>query len=89
LAQWKFIFLSENSGLSQIWLSQKISGREPCSTGVEAVPNIKTDLMMNALKVGEHRYKNFKEERLMNMPPLRKFHEPMKMCKLKTFSSMC
>jgi hypothetical protein len=58
------------------------------STGIEATPNIKTDLL-NAIKVGEHKYENFKTEQFKSMPPIKKFYDPMKLCKLQTFSSMC
>lgn len=57
------------------------------STGVQAPDAIKKDLL-GAHTTGEKAYKLFKEERLENDPPVRKFHDPMTKRNLKTFSHM-
>ena len=43
---------------------------------------------MKAREIGEQAYKQFKEERLEAIQPKNKFHDPMKLKKLKTFSSL-
>ncbi|XP_062903803.1 uncharacterized protein LOC134346378 [Mobula hypostoma] len=44
--------------------------------------------LMKAYKIGEQCYATFKDERLEEDPPAKKFHDPMKTNKLKTFSDM-
>lgn len=58
------------------------------STGKEAIPSVKTDLM-HALKEGENKYEKFKTDRLEKIPPATKFHDRITLSKLGTFSSMC
>ena len=58
------------------------------STAKVAPRDIVFDLM-NAREIGENNYAVFRYERLESEPPLKKFHDPMKMNKLKTFSNMC
>ena len=43
---------------------------------------------MKASEIGEQAYKQFKEERLEAIQPKNKFHDPMKLKKLKTLSSL-
>ena len=43
---------------------------------------------MQAHEIGEKAYQQFKEERLDSNPPKKKFHDPLKLKKLKTFSSL-
>ena len=43
---------------------------------------------MQAHKIGEQAYKQFKKERLETSPPKKKFHDALKLQKLKTFSSL-
>ena len=47
-----------------------------------------TQDLMTAREIGEQTYKQFKEERLEAIQPKNKFHDPMKLKKLKTFSSL-
>jgi len=57
------------------------------STARVAPRNIADDLL-NASTIGELVYAAFKNERLENDPPEKKFHDPLKTQKLKTFSSL-
>ena len=57
------------------------------STAKEAPADVSCDLM-NAYEIGEKEFQHFKEERLENSPPKKKFHDPMKLKKLKTFTSL-
>ena len=57
------------------------------STAKEAPADVSQDLMQ-AHKIGEQAYKQFKEERLETSPPKKKFHDALKLLKLKTFSSL-
>ena len=45
--------------------------------------------LMNAREIRENNSAVFWYERQESEPPLKKFHNPMKMNKLKTFSNMC
>ena len=58
------------------------------STAKGAPDDVKNDLMSD-LKIGEEAYQRFKKERLESNPPKKKFHDPIQMKKLKTFSSLC
>ena len=58
------------------------------STAKAAPRDIASDLM-KAYQIGEQNYASFKAERLEKDPPAKKFHDPMKTNKLKTFSNMC
>lgn len=58
------------------------------STARVAPTELSSDLM-KAHDTGEANYLQFKMERLESNPPLKKFHDPMKMNKLKTFSNLC
>ena len=57
------------------------------STAKEAPREIATDLK-TAHEVGEKCYATFKEERMEKIPQVKKFHDPLKTNKLKTFSDM-
>ena len=57
------------------------------STAKQAPEDVTRDLL-NARKVGEEAYQVFKEQRLESSPPQKKFHDTMKLNKLKTFSSL-
>jgi len=57
------------------------------STAKKAPREIATDLK-TAHGVGERCYAKFKEERMEKTPQTRKFHDPLKTNKLKTFSDM-
>ena len=57
------------------------------STAKEAPADVSQDLMQ-AHEIGEKAYKQFKEERLESNPPQKKFHDTLKLKKLKTFSSL-
>ena len=57
------------------------------STAKKAPRDIATDLK-TAHAVGERCYANFKEERMEKTPQIRKFHDPLKTNKLKTFSDL-
>lgn len=57
------------------------------STARAAPQDIATDLK-NAKYVGEKCYAEFKTERLQTSPPVKKFHDPIKQNKLKTFSNL-
>ena len=57
------------------------------STAKKAPREIATDLKI-AHAVGERCYAKFKEERMENTLQIRKFHDPLKTNKLKTFSDM-
>ena len=54
------------------------------STAKQAPEDVTRDLL-NARKVGEEAYQVFKEQRLESSPPQKKFHDTMKLNKLKTF----
>lgn len=58
------------------------------STGKEATSKVKRDLL-NALKIGEAKYEEFKKKRIDASYHTRKFHDPLPMSKLESFSSMC
>ena len=58
------------------------------STAKKAPEDICSDLK-NARDIGVQCYTNFKAERLETDPPIKRFHDPMKMNKLKTFSNLC
>ncbi|KAK3728046.1 hypothetical protein QZH41_015787, partial [Actinostola sp. cb2023] len=49
--------------------------------------DVATDLM-KAYEIGEKCYATFKEERMENVPQVKKFHDTLKTNKLKTFSDM-
>ena len=55
------------------------------STASKVPQEIASDLK-NAFEIGEKCYVTFKEERLETDPPKKRFHDQMKMNKLKTFS---
>ena len=55
------------------------------SAAKKAPREVATDLK-TAQAVGERCYTKFKEERMENTPQIRKFHDPLKANKLKTFS---
>ncbi len=57
------------------------------STAKSATRNIAYDLM-KAYDIGEQSYNTFKEERLEKDPPIKKFHDPIRTNKLKTFTNM-
>ena len=57
------------------------------STAKKAPREISIDLK-TAHAVGERCYANFKEERMEKTPQIRKFHDPLKTNKLKTFSDL-
>lgn len=57
------------------------------STAKKAPREIATDLK-TAHAVVERYYANFKEERMEKTPQIRKFHDPLKTNKLKTFSDL-
>ena len=57
------------------------------STAKQAPEDVTRDLL-NGRKVGEEAYQVFKEQRLESSPPQKKFHDTMKLNKLKTFSSL-
>ena len=57
------------------------------STATEAPEDVTLDLM-RAREIGEQAFQQFREERLEASPPKRKFHDPMKLKKLKTFSTL-
>jgi hypothetical protein len=58
------------------------------STGKEATSKVNTDLL-NALKIGEAKYDEFKNKRIDANHHTKKFHDPLPMSKLESFSSMC
>ena len=58
------------------------------STAKTAPRDIASDLL-KAYEIGEKGYSSFKDERLKEDPPSKKFHDKMKTNKLKTFSNMC
>ena len=53
----------------------------------EAPDDVRRDLLQ-AQSIGEQEYQKFKRERLESTPPKVKFHDPLKLKKLKTFSSL-
>ena len=55
------------------------------STAKATPKDVTTDLM-KAHEIGEKCYETFKEERLQKIPQVKKFHDPLKANKLKTFS---
>lgn len=57
------------------------------STATKAPEDVKLDLM-EASKNGEEAYRRFKEERLESSPPTKRFHDAIKLLKLKSFSSI-
>ena len=57
-------------------------------TAWAAPQDIATDNLKGAWKVGNKCYANFKTERLESNPPIKKVHDPMKLNKLKTFSTV-
>ena len=57
------------------------------STAKEAPDDVRRDLLQ-AQSIGEEEYQKFKKERLESTPPKVKFHDPLKLKKLKTFSSL-
>ena len=57
------------------------------STATEAPEDVTLDLM-RAREIGEQAFQQFREERLEASPPKRKFHDPMKLKKLTTFSTL-
>ena len=54
------------------------------ATAEQAPEDVTRDLL-NGRKVGEEAYQVFKEQRLESSPPQKKFHDTMKLNKLKTF----
>ena len=57
------------------------------STAKEAPDDVRRDLLQ-AQSIGEEEYQKFKRERLESTPPKVKFHNSLKLKKLKTFSSL-
>ena len=57
------------------------------STAKEAPDDVRRDLLQ-AQSIGEEEYQKFERERLVSTPPKVKFHDPLKLKKLKTFSSL-
>lgn len=76
--------------LIQGWVNPFAGSQEiiSISTAKVAPKDIASDLM-RAYEVGEKSYAAFKEERLEPHTPAKKFHDPLKANKLKTFSAMC
>ena len=58
------------------------------STARGVAPRDIADDLLNASTIGELAYAAFKNERLENDPSEKKFHDPLKTQKLKTFSSL-
>lgn len=58
------------------------------STAKAAPKDIASNLT-KAYEIGKQCYETFKDERLDKDPPTKKFHDPMKTNRLKTFSDMC
>ena len=58
------------------------------STARIATSDIASDLL-KAQEIGEQCYSSFKTERLDKDPPKRKFHDPITINELKTFSNLC
>jgi len=44
--------------------------------------------LLHAFEIWEQELQQFQEERFQNFPPKNKFHEPVKLKKLKTFTSL-
>ncbi|KAK3730477.1 hypothetical protein QZH41_014705 [Actinostola sp. cb2023] len=57
------------------------------STAKQAPEDVTKDLL-NAQEVGGKAYQVFREQRLESFPPQKKFHDTIKLNKLKTFSSL-
>ena len=57
------------------------------STAKEAPDDVRPDLLQ-AQSIGEEEYQKFKRERRESTPPKVKFHDPLKLKILKTFSSL-
>ena len=64
--------------------SQELSS---ISTAQKVPLDVANDLM-RARQVGEKAYQQFKTERIESLTPKTKFHDPLKLNKLKTFSSL-
>ena len=60
-----------------------------CISTAKATPKDITSDLMKAHEIGKQSYTTFKRERLEKDPPVKQFHDTMKLNKLKTFSSMC
>ena len=75
--------------LIQSWNNPFVESQDlvSISTAKEAPVQVEQDLMQ-AHEIGEKAYQQFKEERLDSNPPKKKFHDPLKLKKLKTFSSL-
>jgi len=44
--------------------------------------------LLHACEISEEEFQQFQEERLQSSPPKKKFHEPVKLKKLKAFTSL-
>ncbi|XP_065900210.1 uncharacterized protein [Dysidea avara] len=58
------------------------------STARKAPREVASDLM-KAHDIGQQCYSDFKDQRLEKDPPVKKFHDPIALNKLKSFSSLC
>ncbi|KAK3741562.1 hypothetical protein QZH41_002944 [Actinostola sp. cb2023] len=76
-------------GLIQSWNNPFAESQDvvSISTAKQALKDVANDLL-KAHEIGEKEYKQFKEGRLECTPPKIKFHDPIKLKKLKTFSSL-
>lgn len=76
--------------LVQGWINPSGEKQElVCISTAKATPkDISCDLL-KANEIGKQCYTTFKTERLEKDPPVKDFHDKMKLNQLKTFSSMC
>ena len=73
-------------GLSKYWVNPFVEKQDIIS--ISSAKTAPRDLL-NAYEIGEQAYATFKCERLERDPLAKKFNDPMKTNRLKTFNNMC
>ena len=82
--------VSTVDGLIKDWINPFVEKQDPISisTATTAPRDIASDLL-KAYEIGQQAYASFKCDRLERDPPAKKFYDPVKTNRLKTFSNMC
>ncbi len=82
--------MSTVDGLIKDWVNPFVERQDliSISTAKRASRDVASDLL-KAYEIGQQAYASFKCDRLERDPPAKKFYDPVKTNRLKTFSNMC
>ena len=77
-------------GFIKDWVNPFVEKQDLINSSTEkTAPRYIASDLLKAYEIDEQAYTAFKGERLASDPPAKKFHDPMKTNRLKTFSNMC